>query len=99
MRDIKKVERVSFPNTEIQENFKFDAVTEAGTFTLNFRWFNNRWNLWVTLPDGTIREAGVYPNIVSWTGSTDYGLVIKTSLADIDYNSLTLTEILIITWL
>lgn len=99
MREIKKIERVNIPNIEIQDNFKFDAISEAGTFTFNFKWFNDRWNLWVTLPDGTIREAGVYPNVTSWTGSTDYGLHFQTTLGEINYSSLNLVEIYILTWL
>lgn len=99
MRTAKKVELVTFPNVELQDNIKFDAVAEAGTFTFHFKWFNGRWNLWVTLPDGTIREAGVIPNILNWTGSQDYGLCFKTNLSEIDFSSLKLTEILIITWL
>lgn len=99
MRDVKNIELVEFPDIEISDNFKFNALAEAGTFTFHFKWFNNRWNLWVTLPDGTIREAGVYPNLVSWTGNTDYGLYFQTNLAEIDKSSLNLTEIYILTWL
>lgn len=59
----------------------------------------NRWNCWVTLPDGSVRQAGVEPNVVSWTGYDDYGLVFQTSLPAIDFNSLFLTEMVLITWL
>lgn len=99
MRDIKNIEQVTFPEIEIVDNFTFDALSEAGTFSFNFKWFNNRWNLWVTLPDGTVREAGVYPNVINWTGNTDYGLVFGTNLDTINYNSINLVEIFIITWL
>lgn len=99
MRDTETIELVPFPEIEIVDNFKFEALSEFGTFTFNFKWFNSRWNLWVTLPDGTIREAGVYPNVINWTGNTDYGLVFQTSLDVIDYASLNLVEIYLLKWL
>lgn len=98
MRAIKKLQKIPFPDTELQKNFMFYCVTDAGNLELLFKWFNDRWNLFVTFPDGTVREAGVYPNVTSWTGHTDYGLVFKTNLTNIDYESLFLTEIFLITW-
>lgn len=98
MQTVKQKELVQFPSSEIQENFKFDVMASAGTFTFHFKWLNDRWNLWVTLPSGEVREAGVQPNVISWSGFSDYGIQVRTSLPQIDYNSLFLTEILIITW-
>lgn len=98
MRDISKVQQIPFPDSDIQENFEFSAVCDDGTFTFKFKWFNDRWNCWVTLPDGSVRQAGVYPNVISGSGHTDYGCVFSTSLEDIDYNSLFLTTLYLITW-
>lgn len=99
MRDIEYTQKIPFPEMEsLVENFSFDCVCTPGSFTLHFKWLNGRWNLWVTLPDGTVREAGVYPNVISWTGCTDYGLEIKNSLSEIDFNSLLLLEIHLIKW-
>lgn len=99
MKDIKYIQTVPFPDiNEPVENFSFDCVCTAGTFSFHFKWLNDRWNVWVTLPNGEVREAGVYPNVISWTGFTDYGLVFKSSLKAIDFKSLLLAEITLIKW-
>lgn len=99
MRDIKTVEKVTFPDIELVENFEFTVVSENGNFIFHFQWFANRWNLWVTLPDGKKKQASVYPNVISWTGNPNYGIVFYTSLQEIDFNSLFMTELYIIKWL
>ena len=99
MKAISKTELVPFPSEDPQENFEFSCTADAGNFTFHFKWMCGRWNCWVTLPDGSVRQAGVEPNVVSWTGYDDYGLVFQTSLPAIDFNSLFLTEMVLITWL
>lgn len=99
MKETQKIELVSFPSAEPTENFEFSCTADSGTFLFHFKWLNNRWNLWVTLPDGSIRQAGVGPGLVSWTGYNDYGIYFKTELQVIDFNSLFLTELYLITWL
>ena len=98
MNTISTAELISWPDTEPQDNFSFQSVTSEGAFTFNFKWINDAWSLWVTLPDETVRQAGVYPNVVSWTGYPDYGLVFQTSLEDITYNSLFSTSLYILSW-
>lgn len=99
MQTIDKVEVIPFPNTDIAENFKFDCAAEAGIFTFHFKWFNDRWNLWVTLPDGSVRQAGTEPGVISWSEFNDFGLVFRTDQQAIDYNGLLQTEMNLITWL
>lgn len=99
MKAVKIIEKIEWPAFDLAENFEFDVMAAGGTFTLHFKWLNDRWNLWVTLPDGSTRQAGVYPGVVSWTGHPDYGLMFTASNADeIDYSSLLLTEAYLITW-
>lgn len=99
MRSIKNTYLVPYPDLDTPaENFTFNCVLPSGTFSFHFKWLNNRWDLWVTLPDGTVRQAGVYPNVMSWSGHTDYGVIFNTSLSDIDFSSLFLTELLIVEW-
>lgn len=99
MQTIKNKELVPFPNTELMDNFSFECTAEAGNFTFHFKWLNDRWNLWVTLPDGEERQAGVQPGAVSWSEFGDYGIVFETDMDVIDYNSLFLTELYLLTWL
>ena len=98
MQTVKTREKVGWPSGELTDNFEFSCSTEGGVFTFHFKWLNNRWNLWVTLPDGDVRQAGVIPNVVSWSESKNYGLLFKSVLEAVDYNSLFMTELYILTW-
>lgn len=99
MKEATAIEQVAWPEFDISENFEFDAIAQGGTFKFHFRWLNDRWNLWVTLPDETVRQASVYPGVISWTGYSDWGIVIKSNMEKIDYSNLLLSEVYIITWL
>lgn len=97
-RQIERASLVTWPDGSPADNFKFDVIDQAGTFKFNFKWLNDRWNCWVTLPDETIREAGVYPGVISWSGTLDFGLVFETDLPDISRSSLFMTDLYIIKW-
>ena len=99
MQTQKTKELVPWPSGDIVDNFTFSCSAQGGVFEFHFKWLNNRWNCWVTLPDGTVRQAGVQPNVPSWSESKTYGLIFETALPAIDYSSLFLTELYIITWL
>lgn len=97
-KQIKSASKVNWPNSEPLENFSFSTSDESGIFEFKFKWLNDRWNCWVTLPDGTTRQAGVYPNAVSWSGFLDYGLVFLTDLKTITFDQLYMTEVYILKW-
>lgn len=99
MQTIDTKELIEFPSGDLADNFEFSCATDNGYFTFHFKWLNDKWNLWVTLPDGEIRQAGVEPGVISWSEFSDYGLVFETLLETIDYNSLFLTELYLIKWL
>lgn len=98
MNGIKAMEAVKFPDGDISENFTFSVVHPDGVFEFHFRYMNDRWNLWVTLPSGEKRCGGVVPNVVSWAGFLDYGLIFVTDMTEITRNTLTLTSLYILTW-
>lgn len=98
MREISKLQQIPWPDSDLQDNFDFDSVCDDGTYNWHFKWFNDRWNGWVTLPSGEIRQFGIYPNVISGSGHTDYGCVFVTDLTTIDYNSLFFTTLYLITW-
>lgn len=98
MQQPKIRERVPWPDGEITDNFTFSCSARGGVFEFHFKWLNDRWNVWVTLPGGEVRQAGVLPGVTSWSESKTYGLVFETNLTVIDYTSLFLTELYIITW-
>ena len=99
MQTVKTKELVPWPSGELADNFTFSCSAAGGVFDFNFKWLNGRWNVWVTLPDGEVRQAGVLPGVTSWSEAKTYGLVFETNLPVIDYGSLFLTELYIITWL
>ena len=98
INEIKSASKVNWPNAEPVENFSFSVNDESGVFNFKFKWLNDRWDCWVTLPDDTTRQAGVYPNVVSWSGFLDYGLVFITDLQSINFDQLYLTEVYILKW-
>lgn len=98
MKDVKSANIAEWPDGEIDDNFSFSAVHPDGVFKFLFRYFNDRWNCFVTLPSGEVRAAGVEPNVVSWSGFLDYGLVFITDLPLIDKQSLYSTELVILSW-
>lgn len=98
MKTVTETYTVSWPEIDICDNFKFSTSINSETFEFRFKWLNDRWNCWVTLPDGTVRDAGVYPNVVNWTGYNDYGLIFSTDLADFNYNNLFLGTLVVAIW-
>lgn len=98
MKDIKSATQVAWPTTDLTDNFSFSTLHPDGVFKFTFRYFNDRWNCWVTLPDGETRAAGVEPLVTSWTGFLDYGILFNTSLLKIDRDSLFTTELIILKW-
>lgn len=98
MQTVKTRELVPWPSGDLADNFTFAASASGGVFNFHFKWLNGRWNCWVTLPNGEIRQAGVLPGVTSWSEAKSYGLIFETNLPAIDYGSLFLTELYILTW-
>lgn len=81
--------RVSLPELQANPyNFVFSTTLPPGGFSFKFMFFLGAWNVWVTLPSGEIRQAGAFPNAVSWTGFDDYYLQFVTTLDVIGQNDL-----------
>lgn len=97
-KEIKNVVLVSYPNTSPSHNFSFSTVEENGVFKFHFMWKNDRWNCWVTVPSGEVRQCSVYPNVISWLGFLDYGILFRTALTEISFDEIFNTELYIIEW-
>lgn len=96
---VKSTEVIQFPEMDLVDSFTFQAEIKAGSVEFKFKWLNDRWNCWVTLPGGKVRSAGVIPNTPNWSGYSDYSLTFNTSLADkIGHDDLLETEMVIKTW-
>jgi len=98
LKEISKVYEVVFPDFGSNLKFKFLCSTDDGNFNFEFQYFNNQWNCWITLPDGSIRLIGVYADITNWIGYTDYSAYIR-SVNPIVFGNLKDVNIYIIKWL
>jgi len=85
---------------EDPQAFKFQVKTNDGTFELSYRWDTIRelWLLYVTLPDGTIRQAGIFPNDISWTPWSDFGFYVEANSNGIGQNDLLNVNQYIVVW-
>ncbi len=79
-------------------NFQTTISVNGSLYIFEYRFYQARWHLWVTFPDLQKREAGIFPNVTSWTGYLDYGLFIKTDLDFIGQNDLDKITILLLKW-
>lgn len=99
MKSIKSALTFKVPDMETTlPNFTFSVLHDDGEFTFLMRFFNGSWNCWVTLPNGQIQQAGIYPNVVSWSEGDNYGLLVKTDLSTIDFSSIDKITLVILTW-
>ena len=98
MNTIAQKEYIPWPSGEIAENFAFYCSTSAGSIRLHFKWITDKWCLWVTLPSGEVRQAGVIPGVESWAGFNDYGIVFEYSAEKIEYMELFNAEMYFLTW-
>jgi hypothetical protein len=55
---------------------------------LSFIWLGTRWYGYATMPDGSFREFGVYPNTVNWSKHGDYTLEFVTPNESIGFSDL-----------
>ncbi len=79
-------------------NLQFNFRLNQDVYTINLKFYSDSWHCWVTFPDLSIREAGFYPNDVSWTAYDDYGLFINTDLPSITQTDLNKVSIYLLAW-
>jgi hypothetical protein len=81
MNAIANVYLVNYPQINTgSESFSFESTNALGNFTFTFKWLNGQWNGWCTLPTSEVRQFGCVPDVVDWTGFSDYGIFIDSSL-------------------
>ena len=76
-----------------QFSFSTNILSTAWQFT--FRWMDTYWALFVDVPDGTRRPAGVKPNAPSWTGYGDYTVEFVTDKPEIGLTTLPDCELVV----
>jgi hypothetical protein len=101
MKVAKSISVVNLPAASVGAMaFSFETTTADGSWAFLFAWMNGRWNAWVTLPSGEVRQAGCVPRVVNWTGFLDFGMVILSDLASLGLGDLVSvgTSLVLIAW-
>jgi hypothetical protein len=96
-RTVKTYYKIDLPATTPGLNFSFIAKVAGESITLAFKW-TDKWNITATMTDGSTRFAGLYPNVMNWTGYTDYGLVGYTALESVGYDDLPKVSMFMVAW-
>jgi hypothetical protein len=94
--------KINFPNlASAPVKFDFTAVTPVGNFHLYFWWNNTTslWVSWVVMPDGTIRNLGIYPNAINWKEFTNFSLYVGFTNNSIGFLDLPNVNMVILSWL
>ncbi len=87
MRSVAASYRINWPSLASGTiSFSFSTNTPSGAFQFTFRYLLNpvdgtsSWGGWATLPSGEVRQFGCRPDVADWTGFTDYGIVVDSTL-------------------
>jgi hypothetical protein len=84
-----------FPSIDSDtDDFSFSINSNFGVFNVEAHWVSSLWKLYVTLPSGVIREATVFPGVLTWKEFTDYSLYFITpSYTEVLHDDLSSTVI------
>jgi hypothetical protein len=77
-------------------NITFNTLIGGATFVFYMTWDGLLWRGYVVLPDASIRDIGVYPNVENWSRYQDYSLIFSYDADSIGYSDLTLSTIYVI---
>jgi hypothetical protein len=96
---IEAIYRLSLPVLdESIVSFGFNTATPDGSFNFVFKWIGGVWNMWTTMPDGTVRTAGCVPLVINWCRYTDFSAVIISGLPVLGQGDLVGGTLLLIKW-
>ncbi len=99
MKAYKTLYAIPIPQaSDMPYSMLFSSRIEGDTYTFLFRWINGAWALFVTLPNGEIRNASTVPGVVSWSAYPDYGLYIDSTLTTVGQNDLGNISLYWIVW-
>jgi hypothetical protein len=91
--------QVNLPSVDAEVvSFSFEATIGGATFQFTFKWLNETWNGWATLPSGEVRQFGCIPNVLNWTGFPDYGVVLVSEKVAIGFGDLIGSTMYVVTW-
>lgn len=99
---ISKQYTITMPNIDVTtiQNFNFNSKVGNALFNFQFTWdhINNIWQGWTTMPDLSIREFGVIPNVLNWSRFNDFSLSLGFNGDSIGLTDLINIIINIILW-
>ena len=83
-----------------QPSFLFTSQFGTGTFSFNFWYYNDKWNCFVTTPEGEVRQIGVYPGVYNGTNYSNYYFQFDNTLnpLDIGLNDFYLGNVKLTAW-
>lgn len=77
---------------ESVDQFSFSVPLRRVTLNFVFKWLDDIWRAFCYFPDGSIREAGVFPRSVNWKGFSDYRCIFMTEYDAIDKTNIAATR-------
>lgn len=68
-----------FPSIDSTTNdFSFSINSSLGVFGVEAHWVNNLWKLYFTFPSGKVKEATLWPQVITWIAGSEYMLMFHT---------------------
>lgn len=98
MMTIKNKYIVPFPvMPDNTQSFEFNCSIPEGRFIFSLRWnsFKGGWSMYVTIPNGEVRPAAVWPNCTSWSKYPDFSIKTESNLTEIGMNDIGKVSILL----
>lgn len=81
--------RIAIPEVKSNiDQFSFSVPLRTATLEFVFKWIDSIWRAFCYFPDGSVREAGVFPNAMNWEGFSDYKCVFVTDYEAIDKDNI-----------
>lgn len=78
-------------------NFTFNTKANGMYFAFNFK-YTGSWDITVTMPDNSVRFAGLLPNVTQWSAYSDYGLYCNSTLDRVGLTDLDKVSLYLIQW-
>lgn len=79
-------------------NFTFTSSLPDGDYEFTFRYFNDKWNVYVFDPLGNGRVASVYPNVIAFGQYPDFSIQFTSDFQSIGLNDLAYVSMYILYW-
>lgn len=99
LNNVSNFYQINFPNFDatVTPNITFNSKVGSDLFSFTFR-FNVIWRGWCTMPDGSIRQLGIIPNVLNWSRFQDWSLMFLFSGQSIGQLDLINSTMVVLQW-